>query len=76
MKIEMPNTAKKVPVDSIMIGQCFLHGDEVYMRTDGSFSGGDGCYSIRIVRLLDGAEDGLQADAQVVPIKMKCVKDC
>lgn len=76
MKIEMPNIAKGVRADSIVIGTCFLRGDEIYMRTNGSFSKGEGYYSVRIVRLSDGAEDGLEADSQVVPIKMKCVRDC
>jgi len=76
MKIEMPDIAKGVRADSIKIGHCFLRGDEIYMRTNGSFSMDDGYFPVRIVRLSDGAEDGLPADSQVVPTKMKCVRDC
>lgn len=75
MKIEIPKKINEVRADSIGIGQCFLCGEELYMRTNGSFSG-DSSFPIRIVRLSNGAEDGIILGRQVVPIKMKCVEDC
>lgn len=39
MKIEIPKKINAVRADSIGIGQCFLCGEELYMRTNGLFSG-------------------------------------
>ena len=76
MKIEIPNLINYVRVDSIGIGQCFLCGEELYMRTNGTFSDGGSTFPVRVVSLSSGAEDGLTLDRQVLPVKMKCVRDC
>lgn len=75
MKIEIPSLINYVRADSIGIGHCFLCGEELYMRTNGTFSDGGSSFPIRIVKLSDGTEDGLPIDRGVLPVKMKCVKD-
>lgn len=75
MRIEIPSLVKTVCADSIGIGQCFLCGEELYVRTNGSFSNRGSSFPVRVVKLSDGAEDGFPTDRQVIPVKMKCVKD-
>jgi len=76
MKVENICRLSEVLAGSINIGECFLYDNELHMRTNGAFSSNDGSFPVRIVKLSNGEENGIASDRRVMPVNVKCVRDC
>jgi len=76
MKVETSGRSHEVYASAIRFGECFLYDEELHIRTNGAFSSNDGSFPVRIVNLSTGEENGIALDRFVIPVKVKCVRDC
>jgi len=76
MRVEISGRPHEVSACSIGFGECFLYDEELHIRTNGAFSSNDGSFPVRIVKLSTGEENGIALDRFVIPVKVKCVRDC
>ena len=74
MKVEFVMKNILTRAGDIKIGECFMHANTLYMRTEGNFSSAPGRGSVRMVEIENGHENGIDSQVIVFPVEMRCIR--